>query len=163
VTPGAASRTEEWEEVALAAAVFAGRATADSPTTVIEPTDYSQTFSGADSPCNFDVMFTGSGTVTVTTFYDSAGRPVRESIHGSLTHTVSSAWHTLTSRGPAPVRLDLTTGAAVDTGKEFAFHIPGSGVVWAQNGRFVFGDIGLISYSGLNTLDTAALCAALAP
>ena len=49
----------------------------------------------------------------------------------------------------------------VDTGKEFAFHIPGSGVVWAQNGRFVFGDIGLISYTGLNTLDTSALCTAL--
>jgi len=36
-------------------------------------------------------------------------------------------------------------------------------VVWAQNGRFDFGDIGVISYSGLNTLDTDALCAALAP
>jgi hypothetical protein len=30
---------------------------------------------------------------------------------------------------------DLAAGVAVDTGKEFAFHIPGSGVVWAQNGR----------------------------
>ena len=29
--------------------------------------------------------------------------------------------------------------------------------------RSLFGDIGLISYSGLNTLDTSALCSALAP
>jgi hypothetical protein len=50
-----------------------------------------------------------------------------------------------------------------DTGMEFAFHIPGSGVVWAQSGRFVFSDIGLITYNGLNTLNTDALCAALAP
>ena len=53
-------------------------------------------------------------------------------------------------------------GVAVDTGKEFAFHIPGSGVVWAQNGRFVFGDVGLISDTGLNSFDTNALCGALA-
>jgi len=38
-----------------------------------------------------------------------------------------------------------------------------TGVVWAQNCRFVYGDIGLISYSGLNSLDTSALCTALAP
>ena len=84
-------------------------------------------------------------------------------MHGSLTHTVSSAWHTLTSNGPAPVHIDLTSGLVTDTGMEFAFHIPGSGIVWAQAGRFVFNDIGPVSYSGLNTLDTGALCAALAP
>ena len=126
------------------------------------PADYSQTFTGADSPCGFDITFSAAGTVTVTTYYDNTGTPIRESVHGSLAHTVSSAWHTLSSKGPAPVHIDLTAGVAVDTGKEFAFHIPGAGVVWAQNGRFVFGDIGLISYSGLNSLDTAALCGALA-
>jgi hypothetical protein len=83
-------------------------------------------------------------------------------VHGALTHSVSSAWHTLNSKGPAPVHIDLIAGVAVDTGKEFAFHIPGSGVVWAQDGRFVFGDVGLVSYTGLNSLDTNALCGALA-
>ena len=149
--------------VAIAAGALAAGAAARTPTTVTEPTDYSETFSGPDSPCGFDVTFTGSGTVTVTTYYDSSGQPVRASAHGSLTHTVSSQWHTLTSNGPAPVHLDLATGLYTDTGKEFAFHVPGAGVVWAQNGRFDFGDIGVISYSGLNTLDTDALCAALAP
>ena len=134
---------------------------AAAPTTVQMPGDYSQSFSGPDSPCGFDITFSAAGTVTVTTYYDNAGLPIRESVHGSLSHTVSSAWHALFSKGPAPVHIDLTAGLAVDTGKEFAFHIPGSGVVWAQNGRFVFGDIGLISYTGLNTLDTSALCTAL--
>ena len=146
---------------AVATLLLANTASATRPTTAQMPGDYSQSFSGADSPCGFDITFSAAGTVTVTTFYDNAGLPVRQSIHGSLAHTVSSAWHSLSSKGPAPVHIDLTTGLAVDTGKEFAFHIPGSGVVWAQNGRFVFGDIGLISYTGLNTLDTSALCTAL--
>ncbi len=146
---------------AVASLVLASAASASPPTTAEMPGDYSQTFTGADSPCGFDITFSAAGTVTVTTYYDNTGLPIRESIHGSLSHTVSSAWHTLSSKGPAPVHIDLTAGLAVDTGKEFAFHIPGSGVVWAQNGRFVFGEIGLISYSGLNTLDTTALCTAL--
>src|SRR5437764_2729608 len=147
---------------AAIALLLANTASATTPTTAQMPADYSQSFSGSDSPCGFDITFSAAGTVTVTTYYDNAGLPVRESAHGSLAHTVSSAWHTLSSKGPAPVHLDLTAGVAVDTGKEFAFHIPGAGVVWAQNGRFVFGDIGPISYSGLNSLDTAALCGALA-
>jgi len=150
--------------VTAAVALFAANvASAKAPTTTQMPGDYSVTFAGPDSPCGFDITFSGAGTVTVTTFYDNAGNPVRESVHGALTHSVSSAWDTLTSNGPAPVHIDLTSGLATDTGKEFAFHVPGSGVVWAQNGRFVFGDIGLISYRGLNTFDTGALCAALAP
>ena len=71
----------------------------------------------------------------------------------------------LATRGGRPLSLLSANSPAAQPplGKEFAFHFPGSGVVWAQNGRFVFGDIGLISYTGLNSLDTNALCAALAP
>jgi hypothetical protein len=142
--------------------LLAAAASASTPTTAEMPADYSQIFTGADSPCGFDITVSAAGTVTVTTYSDNTGTPIRESIHGSLAHTVSSAWHTLSSKGPAPVHIDLTASVAIDTGKEFAFHIPGSGVVWAQNGRFVFGDIGLISYTGLNSLDTNAVCGALA-
>ena len=56
-----------------------------------------EVFSGADSPCPFDVVFTGTGTVRVTTFYDGSGAPIRETVHGALTHTFGSAWHTLVS------------------------------------------------------------------
>ena len=147
---------------ATASLLLANTASATPPTPEETPADYSQSFTGADSPCDFDITFSAAGTVTVTTYYDNTGTPIRESIHGSLAHTVSSAWHTLSSKGPAPVHIDLTAAVAIDTGKEFAFHIPGSGVVWAQNGRFVFGDVGLLSYTGLNSLDTNALCGALA-
>src|SRR4051794_6558819 len=149
--------------LAAASLLLASAAFASPPTTAEMPGDYSQTFTGADSPCGFDITFSVAGTVNVTTYYDNTGVPIRESIHGSLAHTVASPWHSLSSKGPAPVHIDLIAGLAVDTGKEFAFHIPGSGVVWAQDGRFVFGDIGLISYNGLNSLDTNALCTALAP
>ena len=148
---------------AAAALLLANAASATTPTAAQMPGDYSQTFSGADSACGFDITFSAAGTVNVTTYNDNAGLPVRESIHGSLAHTVSSVWHSLSSKGPAPVHIDLTASLAIDTGKEFSFHVPGAGVVWVQNGRFVFGDIGLISYTGLNSLDTTTFCAALAP
>ena len=74
------------------ALLLANTASATPPTTVQMPGDYSQSFSGPDSPCGFDITFSAAGAVTVTTYYDNAGLPIRESVHGSLSHTVSSAW-----------------------------------------------------------------------
>jgi hypothetical protein len=71
-------------------------------------------FSGSDSPCPFDIVFTGTGTVKVTTFYDDSGTPVRQTVHGALTHTIGSAWHTLVSNGPAPVHVDLDGRSVLD-------------------------------------------------
>src|SRR5437764_10409352 len=74
---------------ATASLLLANPASATPPTTEETPADYSQSFTGADSPCGFDITFSGAGTVTVTTYYDNTGTPIRESIHGSLAHTVS--------------------------------------------------------------------------
>ena len=74
--------------------------------------------SGANSPCPFDITFTGAGEVTITTYYDNNGTPIRQSVHGALVHTFFSAWHTLVSNGPAPVHVDLSTGQMVITGKQ---------------------------------------------
>ena len=54
--------------IALAAAslLLANAASASPPTTAEMPGDYSQTFTGADSPCGFDITFSAAGTVTVT-------------------------------------------------------------------------------------------------
>ena len=78
---------------ATASLLLANTASATPPTTEETPADYSQSFTGADSPCGFDITFSAAGTVTVTTYYDNAGLPIRLGIHGSLTHTVSSARH----------------------------------------------------------------------
>jgi hypothetical protein len=54
----------------------------------------------------FDITFTGTGTTKLTTHYDDSGTPIRQSVHGALTHTIFSAWHTLVSNGPAPVHIE---------------------------------------------------------
>jgi hypothetical protein len=110
------------------------------------------------------VTFTGAGTVTVTTFTDELGTPIRQAIHGALTHTLFSHWHTLVSNGPAPVHVDLVGGQMVVTGNEYAFRVPGAGVVLGQSGRLVQAPDGSqLSFTGLSTLDAAVLCAALGP
>ena len=120
--------------------------------------------SGADSPCPFDLVFTSTGTVKMTTFYDSSGTPTRQSVHGALTHTIGSAWHTLVSNGPAPVHVDLATGNMVDTGKEYAFHVPGDGIVFGVDGRLTFAPDGTqLAFDGNEVVNTDELCAALAP
>jgi len=139
-------------------------AAAQPPESVQEPTKDVQVFSGPNSPCPFDITFTGTGEVSVTTYYDNNGTPIRQSIHGALVHTIFSAWHTLVSNGPAPVHIDLGTGQMVDTGKEFAFHVPGDGIVFGQAGRLVSAADGSeLSFAGHSVLDTSELCAALGP
>ena len=147
-----------------AAIVFPLTAAAQPPTSVQVPVNDAQVLAGADSPCPFDITFTGTGTITLTTYYDSTGTPARQSVHGALTHTIFSAWHTLASNGPAPVHLDLSTGQMVDTGNEFAFHVPGDGIVLGQAGRLVLAADGSeLSFTGNSVINTEALCAALSP
>jgi hypothetical protein len=153
--------------VAVAVAVVVAcplTAAAQPPTVELVPVNDVQVFAGADSPCPFDITFTGTGTIKLTTYYDNSGTPIRQSIHGALTHTIFSAWHTLVSNGPAPVHIDLASGEMVDTGKEFAFHVPGDGIVFGQSGKLTLAaDGSQLSFVGHSVLDTAALCAALAP
>lgn len=150
--------------VAAVAALFPLTATAQAPTVEFVPVNDVQVISGPDSPCPFDITFTGTGTVRLTTYYDDSGTPVRQSVHGALTHTIFSAWHTLVSNGPAPVHVDLASGQMVDTGKEYAFHVPGDGIVLGQSGRLIFAADGSeLSFVGHSILDAASLCAALGP
>jgi hypothetical protein len=149
---------------AVVAALFPVTAGAQPPTSELVQVNDVQVFAGADSPCPFDVTFTGTGTITLTTYYDNTGAPIRQSVHGALTHTIFSAWHTLVANGPAPVHIDLTTGEMVDTGNEFAFHVPGDGIVFGQAGRLkLAADGSQLSFAGHTVVNTEALCAALAP
>src|SRR3954447_14548536 len=146
------------------AALFPLTASAQRPAVEFVPVNDVQVFAGADSPCPFDITFTGTGTIRLTTYYDANGLPIRQSVHGSLMHTISSDWHTLASNGPAAVHIDLAGGQMVDTGKEFAFHVPGDGIVFGQSGRLVLAaDGSQVSFAGNTVVDTAALCSALAP
>jgi hypothetical protein len=151
---------------ALAAAVaFPAVASATPPTREDMPVDTVDVFAGPDSPCPFDLTLTGTGTVTLTTFYDAAGTPVSATVHGALIHTISSPYKSLSTNGPAPVHFDLTTGETVITGNEFLFHVPGDGIVFGQAGRLVVAADGTtqLSFTGRSVVDAPALCAALAP
>jgi hypothetical protein len=148
----------------LAALAVPAAASARAPSVVTLPVDDSIVFAGADSPCGFDITFTSTGTVKATTFFDGDGNPLRQTIHGSLTHTFFSAWHTLVSKGPAPVHIDLAAGQMVDTGMEYSFHLPGDGVIFGQAGRLTFAaDGSFLSFVGMSVSNTDLLCAALAP
>src|SRR3954451_15955801 len=81
-----------------AAILFPLTAAAQPPTSVQVPVNDAQLLAGANSPCPFDITFTSTGTITLTTYYDSEGTPARQSVHGALTHTIFSARHTLTSK-----------------------------------------------------------------
>jgi hypothetical protein len=149
---------------AVLAAALPLTASAMAPTVQFVPLNEAVVLSGADSFCPFDLTFTSTGTLKVTTYYDASGTPIRQSVHGALTHTLFSAWHTLVSNGPAPVHIDLATGQMVDTGMEYAFHLPGDGIVLGQSGRATFAADGTpLTFVGHSVLDAAALCAALAP
>jgi hypothetical protein len=146
------------------AATFPAVAAAEQPTVELVPVNTVQVLSGADSPCPFDITFTGAGTITRTTYYDNNGTPIRQSVHGALTHTVFSAWHALVSNGPAPVHVDLSSGQMVDTGMEFSFHVPGDGIVLAQAGQLTLAaDGSQLDFVGMSVLNPEALCSALAP
>jgi hypothetical protein len=148
----------------LAALALPAASAATAPSVETLQVDDAQVLTGADSPCPFDVTFTSTGTVKVTTFFDGSGAPVRQTIHGSLTHTLFSQWHTLVSKGPAPVHIDLASGQMVDTGMEFSFHLPGDGIVLGQAGRATFAADGTpLSFVGMSVLNADALCAALGP
>ena len=151
--------------VAFAAIVaFPLTAAAQPPTSVQQPANDVEVFSGAASPCPFDITFTGTGVVTVTTYYDNTGTPTRQSVHGALLHTIFSAWHTLVSDGPAPVHVDLSTGQMIVTGKEVAFQVPGDGIVFGQAGRLISAADGSeLSFAGHSVTKVSELCAALSP
>ena len=154
---GAAARTALVSAVAALAvgSALAAGASAAAPTVDVRTADIPDVVLDAGAVCPFPVTFTSEGEVRITTFQDG-----RTSVHGSLEHTIfrDRDGVVLHSRGPAPVHVDATTGEQVTTGMNYAFHLRGVGVVLASAGR-----PDGVEWRGLQELDAAALCAALAP
>ena len=151
--------------IALATALFPSTAAAMPPTRVQMPVNEVQDLPSG-SLCPFDLTFTGMGTITLTIYYDNAGNPTSQTVHGALTHTIFrvGGTTTLTSNGPAPVHINLAAGQMIDTGREFGFKVPGDGIVLGQAGRLVSTlDGSELSFAGNSVTDVAALCAALGP
>jgi hypothetical protein len=141
----------------LATLALPAAARADQPVVTTEHVEYAITIPADQNPCGFDLVFTALGDVTVTTFDDG-----QQTAHGILLHTIESAWHSLSSIGPASMHTDLATGVSTDTGMEFSFHVPGAGVVLAQAGNFTFLPDGTVVEHGLDRF-SPELCPVLAP
>lgn len=62
------------------------------------------------------------------------------------------------------MHVDLSASQMIDTGKEFAFHLPGDGIVLGQAGRLVLAADGSeLSFAGHSVTNASALCATLSP
>jgi hypothetical protein len=142
--------------IVLAALAFPAGALADMPVVTTEHVDYAMTIPADQNPWGFDLVFTGLGDVTVTTFSDG-----RQFDQGILQHTISGPGGTLSSIGSAPVHIDLATGVSTVTGMEFSFHVAGQGVVLAQAGNFTFLPDGTVIEHGLDRF-SPVLCEVLA-
>src|SRR5436189_4835757 len=76
--------------VVLAALALPAGALAGRPVVTTEHVDYAVLIPADQNPCGFDLVFTGLGDVTVTTFADG-----RQTDHGILQHTISGPGGTL--------------------------------------------------------------------
>jgi hypothetical protein len=113
--------------------------------------------------------------VTVTTFFDSAGNPIRVQAHlrtsGLITNSATGA--TFVDRAGLNVHVDLRSGEVAQIGKGYNITVPGRGGVVRGVGRLVFNADGEVvfeagqqdvihSTGGLTTDEIARYCAGLA-
>jgi hypothetical protein len=120
----------------------------------------------ADNPCPFELTYYNRGRFIVTTHVDGDGTPVRQFARGTdFLETYAANGKEISSRTPATVHFDPATNTLIGTGNQRHFIVPGSGVVYAQAGRFVIDvETGtLLSFSGLDIPISAELCTALTP
>ena len=126
-----------------------------SVTTVHAATPDVQTFHNEGSFVGFDcgeflVLQDFTEDVTVTTFFDKAGNPVRAQIHvrydGTLTNSVTG----LTLRDPArrTITVNLQNGTVTETGLFYGLTVPGRGIAVLDAGKVVFDADGNVIFVG---------------
>ena len=88
--------------------------------------------------------------ITVTTFFNREGNPIRAKIHinfdGILTHSVTGT--TLRDPGHWTVFQDLQTGTEAVVGMVFAITVPGKGIAVLDAGKIVFDTAGNVIFEG---------------
>ena len=114
--------------------------------------------------------FVASGSyqqdVRVTTFYDSTGNPVQDSVFiqftGSLTNPLNG--QTLTDTDSFTVFFDIQEGTVTGVGLTFHMKIPGSGVAVLDAGRIFVDEEGNVTLTGRQDVHYGGeevICAAL--
>lgn len=126
--------------------------------------------SGVASECDgFDIIANYTGTVTLTTFFNAQGDPVRVQFHGRARGTLRNLDTGYTVKDAPSIRnsfFDLVKGTATHVGVDFHITVPGAGVVVLQAGRIVFTGAPPPTFVagphlGPPAASNAALCAAL--
>jgi hypothetical protein len=153
---------------AIASAVLAlvttatGTAIATSPTTVDQPIHRVIL-----SPCpGFTIQATFDFVRRVTTFYDTDGTPIRQTIHadlaGSFTQNATTGY-TLPIIGTRYIETDLLTGVVKSTGTNAHILAPGTGTIQLGAGQILTDDGEVLLAAGrLDPGGSPALCEALA-
>jgi hypothetical protein len=148
------------------AAPAAALATPPETDTIVVDETFVYPVGSTDNPCPFELTYHNSGTFIVTTHLDADGTTVRQFARGTdFLETYSANGKQISSITPATIHFDPATNTLIGTGNQRHFIVPGSGVVYAQAGRFVIdlatGD--LITSSGLDIPLDAEICTALTP
>jgi hypothetical protein len=113
----------------------------------------------------FDVTATFEATRRITTFYDAAGTPIRQHVHGEIPGTVTNSvsGKSLPTKGIRNITRDLITGEVQSTGTNVHVVVPGRGTVMLASGLFRIDEEGNLARE-VGRQDepvTPALCEAL--
>jgi hypothetical protein len=117
---------------------LAAPALAVPPTTVVFTVDNDSSVN--TSLCGFPITFTQNGTFKETTYYDSAGNPVKSiltNFNSRFTETASANGKTLVANFPAVNITSFPSGEFVTAGLRSAYHAPGAGLILLNAGRVV--------------------------
>jgi hypothetical protein len=113
--------------------------------------------------CGFPITFTENGTFKVTTYYDSAGNPVKSILTNynvRYTQTATANGKTLLTNFPAVYITSFPSGDFVQLGLRAAYTVPG--VILLDAGRISFAPDGTVVFeAGQHQLfdgDLAAFC-----
>jgi hypothetical protein len=149
----------------LSLAVIAPAAAAPPEKVVIEDIHIEQVDS---TSCDFPFLEVFDGRVTITTFFDDAGNPIRIQFylpfHGTLTNEATG--ESVSADQVLQLTLDLEEGTESDVGLRFRVVFPGLGVVLLDAGRVVFDAAGNVAFEAgphqIVNEDFAEFCAAFA-
>ena len=151
--------------VGLSLAVIAQAAAAPPEKIVIEDIHIEQVDS---TSCDFPFLEVFDGRVTITTFFDKQGNPVRIEFHlpfhGTLTNEATGG--SVSADQVLQLTVDLEEGTESDAGLRFRVAFPGLGVVLLDAGKVVFyADGNVVFEAGLHQIvnaDFGEFCAAFA-
>jgi hypothetical protein len=125
---------------------FAASALATPPTTEVTFQDFTIVDTAL---CGFAITFHQNGNFKTTTYYDSAGNPVKSILTNynlRFTETATANGKTLLSNYPAVYITSYPSGASVQTGLRSNYTVPGAGRVLLDAGRIVFDPSGAVLF-----------------